>query len=176
MNKEIILNIVMIVLTISVTQWFYWYIKRFEKKHGKPKSLSVTAKYLHEKGNWILFYLFIFLGLVVPIGWIMGLGLTSIACGILGLIGIWTGYNVKIKNKFQHTWHIVFVLTASLIYFVGLCLISLYFLPFIVVFLGWALIIALKKVDCFTTKIEKVLILMVQVIAVIVGIVIPLIN
>jgi len=157
--RQLITNSILLTISIIIVNWFLWYVK---KKYGRRPSISASTKKLQEDSNQIYFYLFITLGVCVPLAFIIYNLFAAMATGMLFTIGIITGYNPNIRNdKAENFLHVALTNLA-----IGLAIVSIivmnYWLGLIVfIYAIPCFILGIKKVSCHTWRIEVLIIWMI---------------
>lgn len=158
--KEIIINAALITWSVMGCIWFTEYVKY---KYGQKNSISASAKDLTRDGNQIYFYLFIFAGISLPLGFVAVTGenwinlsiyFTSAATSIITLVGMYTGYNPNIASKPQNTIHVIAVLVSMVLFIPGAILIDYWASIPILIGLIVIGILMIKKPRYKTWKIE----------------------
>jgi len=157
--KELIINSILLVISIVTVTIFLEYIKR---KYGRRPSISNSVKYLTQDGNQIYFYIFITIGICVPLTFIVYNFLSAISAGMLFVIGIVTGYNPKIKdNRLEDTIHVVLTNLAIVGTVVSIVLMN-YWLSIIVILYGVpCFVLWIIKAEDHTWRIEVLIIYMI---------------
>ena len=149
----------------------------WKKRMGLLKSISAYAKPLHDNGKAFQFHILITFLLCVPVAFVTQTWIGTIACMLMFGIGTITGYNPNYKlNKFQHTFHIILVVSSIGLYVFGMALNSLWYLILIGICAVYCIVIFAKKLPYYTRTIEIYLIWLVWIYLLIDKCIIPLIN
>lgn len=164
--NPILLNIILLIISITICQ--LWYFSMIRKKYGLLPSISHSAKYLQKDGKQVYFYIFILIGVVFPLSYMSGTFykepsiapyFTSISGGLLGIIGIFTGYNPDIKSKkWQNGLHVFFTQVSIIGFTTGVILMHWQYSIVIGIIAIPSFILWIKKIPDHTRLIEQLLI------------------